>query len=299
MDRKFWPVFVLAGFYFTAKGFPASSGIDAVLDLNGLRVLSQLLAFCSFCGIALALANDKLDLYRAVAFGIIAWLVCAAVAAGLGGIGWLLSVPVVAWLGWNRDLPEMDDPLGSLPDPLRAGLAALGAILGGAIFASGMNDFRLLSAEFDYFEIWTGTLLYAAAVMLVAARLERSALIRTGISAYILCLALFSLTLLIEIATATYLLAPTIVNLLVAAMLLVQAWRLFGQDAGWLKIIETVIGGFVVSLTASFIFEAGRDAGPYAFVVAPLVLFAAVICAGGMVLIWSDRIWLRTFSRRG
>lgn len=297
MSKHYWLAFVIAGGFAASTGFPVQSGFG-ILDLYGLTFLAQFLVFVGFCGVAVAVAKERIDLRRALGLSLMVWLLCAAISeAGLGGIKWVLPFPVILMVTWPRGPLPDEGMLSHLPEPIRVAIAVVSAMIGANMLTSGADIFRLSGARFDYFEIFTGSVLYGFALTLLLAPLTRQGLARLGMGSYAASLLTFSLVRVIEIATAPLVQPEMILNLVICAMLVTQAWRHFMRSDGWLKIIETLVGGIILSLSAVAIIDWYTVNTFWIILGAPFMLIAAALTVFGMFLIWTDRIWVRRFFR--
>jgi hypothetical protein len=296
--RGYWPLFVLAAFFFTATGFPLRSSVYASIDLSGMVFVATAVQFLMLCGVAVALKRELVDLRRAICLATAGVLCCLALSEpGAVPIRWLLPLPIVAIVAWQRGSPEQSGWLASLPRPAIEALGVGCAVVGAGMLSSGLDYFRFGSGRFDYFEIFVGGSIYAVGLSMILTGLDRRGFIQIVQGAYALCLALLSLVLIFQTATTPSLATDTFVNLLVCAMLLFRAWQLFLRPDGWLKMIETCIGGILVALSMSYMVDFERAWGAWAMFGLPMLAVAVGLCLAGMRLIWSDRIWLKRFNR--
>lgn len=297
-ERRYWPLFVLAAFFFTATGFPIKSSVYASIDLGGMASIATAIQFVMLCGVAIALKQGRLELRPAICLAVAGMLCCLALSEpGAVPIRWLLPLPIVAMVAWPSEETEQSGWLASLPRPATEALAVGCAVVGAGILSSGLDYFRFGSARFDYFEIFVGGSIYATGLSMVSIGLNRRGFVRIVQGAYLVCLALLSIVLVYRTATAPVLLTETFVGLLVCAMLILRAWQLFERPDGWLKMIETGIGGIVATMSMSYMVDFEKAWGAWAILGLPMLAFAAMLCLAGLWLIWSDRIWLRRFNR--
>ncbi|MBX7495652.1 hypothetical protein K3172_07235 [Qipengyuania sp. 6B39] len=298
MSRNYAWGFVVAGGFAAATGFPVQSGFG-ILDLQGLAFLAQFLVFVGFCGVAIAISKDAIDLRRALGISLMVWMACAALSeATSSGIRWLMPFPIIFMVTWQRDPLPDEGMLSHLPEPVRQGIAVLAAVVGSHMLASGLSNFRLNSLRFDYFEIFTGAIIYGAAIILLKAPMTWGAIARLGIGSYAASLALFSVALIVEVAMDPYAFKSQIANLIICAMLLVQVWRHFFRPDGWLKLIETLVGGIIASLATEGFLDWLLDTTPWIIFGFPYAIFAAAMAGIGLYLVWSDRIVLKDLGRR-
>lgn len=296
-DSIFWPLFLLAGMFFAATGFPARMGAIASIDLSGVRFLAQALMLFGFVGIAIALKVARIDLRTAIGLSIACLLVTCAVGEGSArAVQWILPLPVVALIVWPRGEAPTAGFMPHLPPVIRQAIALVLAVMGASMLSSGVDYFRVANLRFDYFEIWVGSVMYASAVVMLVVGLNKTGFTRIAISGYVACLLLFALSVSVEWGKTPFFNAKAFSQMLVVAMLLFQAWRHFFRKNGWLKLIETLIGGVIVALALASFLEWYRSNDAWMIVGLPIALLALALCAIGMVLIWSDAIWLKRFA---
>ena len=298
MNRNLAWGFVIAGGFAAATGFPVQSGFG-ILDLQGLAFLAQFLVFVGFCGVAIAFSKNAIDLTRALGISLMVWMACAALSeATSSGIRWLMPFPVIFMVTWPREPLPDEGMLSHLPEPVRKGIAVLAAVVGSHMLASGLLYFRLESLRFEYFEIFLGAIFYGLAIVLLKAPMTWGMIARIGIGSYAAGLALFSLARIVELAMDPYVFKFQIVNLIICAMLLVQVWRHFFRPDGWLKLIETLVGGIIAALATKGFLEWMQDTSVWVIVGFPYAVFAAAMAGIGLYLVWSDRIVLKDIGRR-
>lgn len=298
MSRHYWIAFVIAGGFAAGTGFPVQSGLG-VLDLHGLAFLAQFLVFVGFCGVAIAVYKEAVDARRALGISLMVWLACAAISeANVGGIRWLLPFPIIVMVTWPRAPLPADGMLTQLPEPVRQGLSVIAAIVGSDMITSGLARFNLIGMRFDYLGLFFGALVYGLALILLLKPINWRIVARIGIGSYSACLLLFSLVRIVEISTAPVVRAQMIFDLVICAMLLTQAWRHFLRRDGWLKLIETVIGGAILSMATKSLLEWENANDLWILLGVPFAIFAAGMVIVALTLIWSDRIWLKWFGRR-
>lgn len=298
MNRNYAWGFVVAGGFAAATGFPVQSGFG-ILDLQGLAFLAQFLVFVGFCGVAIAISKDAIDLRRALGISLMVWLACAALSeATSSGIRWLMPFPIIFMVTWQRaPLPD-EGMLAHLPEPVRQGIAVLAAVVGSHMLASGLSYFRLADLRFDYFEIFMGAMIYGMAIILIKLPMTWGTIGRLGIGSYAASLGLFSLALIVEVAMDLYVFKSQIANLVICAMLLVQVWRHFFRPDGWLKLIETLVGGIIAALATKGLIDWMQDTSVWVIVGFPYAVFSAAMAGVGLYLVWSDRIILRDLGRK-
>ena len=91
-----------------------------------------------------------------------------------------------------------------------------------------------------------------------------------------------------------------IVRFLVVAMLLFQAWRHFTRPDGWLKLVETFVGGLLLSVGAEALVDLFRPGNGWIILGVLFAPLAGLVAALGLYLIWTEKIWLLRFRyRRG